>query len=94
MNEKLFVLSAVAAATLAVLRWAPQRLALSRAKHRSLAGHSRMAKRLAGWLPGYAYDEAQFFTADAAPAELVQRRRAGFQRLAALYAQSTRKAWP
>ncbi len=86
MNE-IFVLSALAAATLAALRWAPQRLALSRAKHRSLAGHSRMAKRLAGWLPGYAYDEAQFFAADAAPADLVRRRRVGFQRLAMLFAQ-------
>jgi len=85
--KEILVFSALAAASLAALRWAPQRLALSRAKHRSLAGHSRMAKRLAGWLPGYAYDEAQFFAADAAPAELVQRRRAGFQRLTELYAQ-------
>ncbi len=33
-----------------------RRLQLSRAKHRSLAGHSRMAKRIAGLIPGYAYD--------------------------------------
>ena len=39
-----------------------RRIELSRAKHRSLAGHSRMAKRLARWLPGYAYDEARFST--------------------------------
>jgi glutamate-1-semialdehyde 2,1-aminomutase len=43
-----------------------QRLQLSRAKHRSLAGHSRMAKRLARWLPGYSFDEAEFFGCDGA----------------------------
>ncbi len=47
------------AAVLALPRlW--RRLCLSRAKHRSLAGHSRMAQRLARLLPGYAYDEARF----------------------------------
>lgn len=79
-------LTAVALGALAVavppLR---RRLQLSRAKHRSLAGHSRMAKRLAAWLPGYAYDEARFFAADGAPADVVARRRAGFAALAALY---------
>ena len=44
-----------------------RRLELSRAKHPSLTGHSRMAKRVASWLPGYAYDETQFFGADDAP---------------------------
>ena len=29
------------------------RLQLSRAKHRSLAGHSRLSRRLACWLPFY-----------------------------------------
>jgi glutamate-1-semialdehyde 2,1-aminomutase len=43
-----------------------RRIELSRAKHRSLAGHSRMAKRLARWLPGYAYDETGFFRCDGA----------------------------
>jgi glutamate-1-semialdehyde 2,1-aminomutase len=59
-----------------------RRLQLSRAKHRSLAGHSRMAKRLASLLPGFAYGEERFFSADDAPAEVVARRREGFQRLA------------
>ena len=52
---------------LAALPWAKQRLALSRAKHRSLSGHSRMAKRVVSMIPGYAYTEAEFFNADAAP---------------------------
>jgi glutamate-1-semialdehyde 2,1-aminomutase len=64
---------------------AKRRLELSRAKHRSLAGHSRIAKRIAGLLPGYAYDEATFFNSDRAEGSVVQRRRDGFARLAALY---------
>ncbi len=85
--ENALALSAVALGTLAVtVPFLKQRLELSLAKHRSLTGHSRMAKRIAGWIPGYRYDEAQFFAADAAPADFVARRRAGFERLEALYA--------
>jgi glutamate-1-semialdehyde 2,1-aminomutase len=61
------------------------RLELSRAKHPSLAGHARLARRIAALVPGYAYDDEQFFRADGAPAEVEARRRAGFARLAALY---------
>lgn len=64
-----------------------RRIELSRAKHRSLAGHSRMAKRLARWLPGYAYDEARFFNCDGAPDAVVQQRRMGFEMLEAGFAQ-------
>ena len=69
-----------------VLPKAKQRLELSRAKHRSLAGHSRIAKRIAGLLPGYNYDEAMFFNSDGAGSAVVERRRDGFFKLAALYA--------
>jgi glutamate-1-semialdehyde 2,1-aminomutase len=41
-----------------LLRLAALRLALSRAKHRSLAGHARMARRIAALMPFYEYDEA------------------------------------
>ncbi len=58
------------------------RLELSRAKHRSLAGHARMARRIAGAIPSIAYDENAFFASDGASAEVAQRRRAGFERLA------------
>jgi glutamate-1-semialdehyde 2,1-aminomutase len=61
---------------------AHRRLQLSRAKHPSLAGHARMAKRIAAWIPGYAYDEAGFFASDGAPPKVQARRRAGLQRLA------------
>lgn len=82
MNET-YALSALALAALAVLAPAArQRLELSLAKHPSLTGHSRMAKRVARLVPGYSYDEARFFGSDEAPAEVQQRRRAGFARLA------------
>ena len=88
MEQQTFALSALALAALAwTLPRAKRRLELSRAKHRSLAGHSRMAKRLAGWIPGYAYDEARFFNADGASEEAVSRRRVGFKRLAESLAQ-------
>src|SRR5579871_2963168 len=72
---------------LLVLRKAQLRLMLSRAKHPSLAGHSRLGRRLARLIPYYEYDETQFFTADDAPAEIVAARRAAFKQLAQLYAQ-------
>ncbi len=62
-----------------------KRLALSQAKHRSLAGHSRIARRLAALMPFYSYDDTAFFCSDDAPAEIVARRRSGFAHLSALY---------
>jgi glutamate-1-semialdehyde 2,1-aminomutase len=70
------------AASLATLR---RRLQLSKAKHGSLAGHARIARRLAALVPFYDYDEERFFCSDGAPAEIAARRRDGFARLAALY---------
>src|SRR6204780_4541962 len=63
------------------------RLQLSRAKHRSLAGHARLGRLLARFVPYYEYGEAQFFRADDAPEHIGEQRRAAFRRLAALYAQ-------
>ncbi len=67
------------------------RLELSKAKHRSLSGHSRMARRFAALVPFYEYDETQFFCADDAPDDIVARRHAGFARLSALYNDRYRK---
>lgn len=61
------------------------RLELSRAKHKSLTGHVRMARRIASLIPFYEFDERQFFSSDNAPEEIVARRRAGFARLSQLY---------
>jgi len=76
---------------LAVLRKAQLRLQLSRAKHRSLAGHSRWSRRFAALVPFYEYTDSEFFAADAAPGEVAAQRRAGFMRLAALFAQRYEK---
>ena len=39
--------------------------------------HSRMARRVASWLPGYAYDDAAFFDSDGAPAGVAEMASAG-----------------
>ena len=77
---------AAAAAALAFLGVkGRKRLALSRAKHPSLAGHVRMARRIAAQLPFYEYGEAEFARIDGASDAVAARRRAGFARLSALY---------
>lgn len=69
------------------------RLELSRAKHPSLAGHSRLARRVARWVPFYEFDEAGFFCSDDAPEPIAAKRRAGFERLAEAHrARSPRTA--
>ena len=65
-----------------------RRAKLSRAKHRSLAGHSRLAKRLAKLLPAYHYSESQFFAADGAPEDVQTQRRRGLTALSQSFAQS------
>jgi glutamate-1-semialdehyde 2,1-aminomutase len=77
---------AAAVACAFVLPAAHRRLQLSQAKHRSLAGHSRMAKRIASLVPGYSYGPDRFYAADGAPAEVVAQRRAAFIALSATFA--------
>ena len=67
------------------------RLQLSRAKHRSLTGHSRMARRFASQVPFYEYGESRFFQTDGAPENIVAARRAGFERLSKLFAVRFKK---
>ena len=66
----------IGAAVLAVLaRKAFIRLQLSSAKHPSLTGHSRMARRVAARVPFYEYADDQYFCADRAPAAIAEQRR-------------------
>ena len=74
--------TAALATTLVKLK---QRLELSKAKHGSLTGHSRMARRMASFVPFYEYDENQFFRSDDPPEDIALQRQAGFMRLSALY---------
>jgi glutamate-1-semialdehyde 2,1-aminomutase len=61
------------------------RLELSRAKHKSLSGHARMARRIASLIPYYDYDEDAFFRADDPPEAIIKRRRASLAQLETLY---------
>jgi glutamate-1-semialdehyde 2,1-aminomutase len=74
-------------ALIILLRNLQMRLQLLRAKHRSLTGHSRMARFFASLVPFYEYDDSHFFRADAAPEDIAATRRAGFMRLAAVLAE-------
>jgi glutamate-1-semialdehyde 2,1-aminomutase len=79
----IYAVAAIAAATL--LPALKRRIELSLAKHRSLTGHARMARRVAALVPFYEYDEAEVFRADDPPPEIAARRGAGFMGLAQLY---------
>jgi glutamate-1-semialdehyde 2,1-aminomutase len=71
------------AALFVAVKKARARAQLSLAKYRSLAGHPRMARRVAALLPSYSYDETQAFAVDGAPPEVVARRQAAFASLIA-----------
>ena len=87
MNSTFILYIVGAVVGLFILRKAQIRLQLSRAKHRSLAGHSRWSRRFAALVPFYEYNETEFFCADGAPAQIAAQRREAFMRLAALFAQ-------
>src|SRR6478736_9366005 len=87
MNATSVILAALGAlVALLLLRKLQRRLELSRAKHRSLAGHARWSRRFAKLVPFYDYDEHQFFVADDAPRDVGTKRREAFDRLAKIFA--------
>ena len=75
----------IAALVLLAIPFVWRRFELSRAKHRSLAGHAKWSRRMAAWVPFYEYDESRFFSADDVADDVVQRRKAGFAALARRY---------
>jgi glutamate-1-semialdehyde 2,1-aminomutase len=77
--------AAAVATSVAALR---KRLELSHAKHPSLSGHARIARRLARFVLFYEYDAERFFCSDGAPHDIAARRRAGFNQLAQIYRTS------
>ena len=87
MDEALIFYALGAAAAAVALPKLKTRLELSKAKHPSLSGHSRMARRIAALVPYYEYDEARIFNCDGAPVDVAARRRAAFTRMAELYRQ-------
>lgn len=90
-KETMLGLMAVAGAIAALPKFR-SRLMLSRAKHRSLAGHSRMAKRIARLIPFYEYDESGFFRADDAPDDIVQKRVKSLAMLSDFYERKYRRS--
>ena len=82
----LALVAATATAALATLPKIAARIQLSRGKHRSLAGHSKMSRQIAKWIPFYEYEGSTFFATDKAPETIAMRRKHGFMRLAELYA--------
>jgi glutamate-1-semialdehyde 2,1-aminomutase len=58
-----------------------QRIELSRAKHPSLIGHSKLSRRVAKLIPFYEYDNERFFSADDAPDDVINSRRLALDRL-------------
>src|SRR6195256_6268052 len=85
MDSSLPILSFAGAAVMATAAAYPKlraRLALSRAKHGSLTGHSKMSRRVARLIPFYEFDINDFFRSDGAPAEVATLRQDGFFRLA------------
>ena len=88
MDSSLPILSLSAAALAGAAVTFPKlqaRLALSRAKHRSLTGHSKMSRRVARLIPFYEFDINDFFCSDGAPAAVATQRQDGFFRLAGIY---------
>jgi len=89
MDSPILILSLSTAATAAAAAFPKlqARLALSRAKHRSLAGHSKMSRAAARLIPFYEFDIDDFFRSDGAPGAIAAQRQDGFFRLARLYQQ-------
>jgi glutamate-1-semialdehyde 2,1-aminomutase len=88
MDSSLPILSLSAAAVAGAAAVFPKlkaRLALSRAKHRSLAGHSKMSRRVSRLIPFYEYDDIHFFCSDGAPDAISTQRHDAFYRLAGFY---------
>jgi glutamate-1-semialdehyde 2,1-aminomutase len=88
MDSTLPILSLSAAAVAGAAVVFPKlqaRLALSRAKHRSLTGHSKMSRRVARLIPFYEFSIDEFFRSDGAPPEIAGQRKDAFFALARLY---------
>jgi glutamate-1-semialdehyde 2,1-aminomutase len=75
-----------------VLRKIVRRLQLSKAKHRSLAGHAKMSRLVSKLIPYYEVGEERFFDCDGAPQDVAQNRRAGFQKLTAFFRDKSPKS--
>src|SRR6267378_6036149 len=88
MDSPFPILALAGAAIIGVAAVFPKlraRLALSRAKHRSLGGHAKLSRLVARLIPFYEFDINDFFRSDGAPAAVAMQRQDSFFRLAHLY---------
>lgn len=90
MELSYFQLTAVAV-TLYLIYRIFIRLRLSRAKHPSLRGHSKMSRKLVKLISYFSFDETKFYSSDNAPTEVVNKRRQGLASLQALTKQQSPK---
>ncbi len=80
------LLSALGAAVLLMVATRLRdRVELSLAKHRSLAGHPRIAKRISALFRTYSYDEVTAFGLDGATPSVVEDRKRAFRALVTQY---------
>lgn len=75
---------------LLLVHWHRRRWQLFRAKHPSLRGHNRWARRIAALMPYYEFQETEFFSSDGAPEATATQRRGSFEQLGA----TLRARWP
>jgi glutamate-1-semialdehyde 2,1-aminomutase len=90
MDPSLPILSLSAVAVAGAAATFPKlkaRLELSRAKHRSLTGHSKMSRRVARLIPFYEFSIEEYFRSDGAPGETATQRKDAFFALAGVYEQ-------
>src|SRR4030081_823096 len=88
MDSPLPILSLAGAAVIGTAALFPKvraRLALSRAKHRSLTGHAKMSRLVARLIPFYEFDDGEFFRSDGAPAAVAAQRQDAFFALGRFY---------
>jgi glutamate-1-semialdehyde 2,1-aminomutase len=64
-----------------LFRWGVARIALSRAKHPSLRGHSKWSRRIARYVWQFDYLGQKFFASDLAPSSVATQRRQAIERL-------------
>jgi len=64
-----------------VLRKLAIRLQLSKAKHKSMRGHSKWSRRISKWINFFDYSQQEYFSVDGAPAEVAKQRADAFNAL-------------
>lgn len=81
MNEQWIFYLLSAPLALIIIRKAAVRLQLSKAKHKSMRGHSKWSRRIASWIKFFDYSSKQYFCVDGAPSNIAEKRANAFNDL-------------